>query len=106
MPQTQPHTQPHSEVAMQFRIEEVSPVEKKLAVEIEWPLVAAKLDAAYKELGRDVSLRGFRKGKVPRNILERMFARQVEQEVIKQLVQESLLRAVQQHEIQAVAEPI
>jgi trigger factor len=91
---------------MHFNIEEVSSVEKKLAVEVEWPLVAAKLDAAYKELGRDVSIRGFRKGKVPRNILERMFARRVEEQVVRQLIQESLLRAAHQHSLEPVAEPI
>lgn len=91
---------------MHFSIEEVSPVEKKLAVEVEWPLVAARLDAAYKELGRDVSIRGFRKGKVPRNILESMFAARVEQQVMRQLIQESLLRAAQQHSLEPVADPI
>ena len=34
---------------MQVRIEEISPVEKRVHVEIEWPLVAAKLDEAYRE---------------------------------------------------------
>jgi len=91
---------------MQVKVEEVSAVEKKVAVEIEWPLVAARLDEAYRELGRGVTLRGFRKGKVPRNILERMFSRQVEQEVVQKLLQESFTRAAHDHEIQPVAEPI
>ncbi|MSP61085.1 MAG: trigger factor [Myxococcales bacterium] len=91
---------------MQVKVEDVSPVEKRLAVEIEWPLVAAKLDEAYRELGRGVTLKGFRKGKVPRNILERMFARQVEQEVVQKLLQESFFRAAQQHAIEPVASPI
>src|SRR5262245_52815617 len=91
---------------MQVTIEEISPVEKTVAVAIDWPLVSAKLDEAYRELGRGVTLKGFRKGKVPRNILERMFSRQVEQEVQKKLVQESFVRAAQQHSIALVAEPI
>ena len=91
---------------MQFSVEDVSPVEKKVAVEVEWPIVSAKLDAAYKELGRDVALKGFRKGKVPRNILEKMFARRVEEEVVRQLIQESFVQAAQKHSIQPVAEPI
>ena len=55
---------------------------------------------------RGVALKGFRKGKVPRPMLEKMFGRQVEQEVVKQLVQESFVTAAQQHDIQPVAEPI
>ena len=66
---------------MQVTISEISPVEKKVAVEIEWPYVAAKLDEAYKDLSKGVALKGFRKGKVPRPMLEKMFGRQVEQVV-------------------------
>jgi trigger factor len=91
---------------MQVTVEDVSPVEKKVAVEIPWPYVAQKLDEAYRDLGRGVALKGFRKGKVPRPILERMFGRQVEQEVVKQLVQESFVHAASQHSIQPVAEPV
>jgi trigger factor len=91
---------------MQVNVTELSPVEKKVAVEIPWPYVAQKLDEAYKDLSRGVALKGFRKGKVPRPMLEKMFGRQVEQEVIKQLVQESFITAAQQHQIQPVAEPI
>jgi trigger factor len=91
---------------MQVTISEISPVEKKVAVEIDWPYVAQKLDEAYKDLSRGVALKGFRKGKVPRPMLEKMFGRQVEQEVVKQLVQESFVTAAQQHDLQPVAEPI
>ena len=91
---------------MQVTIEELSPVEKKVAVEIPWPYVAQKLEEAYRDLSRGVALKGFRKGKVPRPILERMYGRQVEQEVVKQLVQESFVQAAHKHSIQPVAEPI
>ena len=91
---------------MQVTVEEISPVEKKVAVQIEWPMVAAKLDEAYRELARGVTLKGFRKGKVPRNILEKMYSRHIEKEVTEKLVQESFMRAAQQHEIALVAEPI
>jgi trigger factor len=91
---------------MEVTVSEISPVEKKVAVEIPWPYVAQKLDEAYKDLSRGVALKGFRKGKVPRPMLEKMFGRQVEQEVIKQLVQESFVTAAHQHDLQPVAEPI
>jgi trigger factor len=91
---------------MQIQVEDVSPVEKKLAVEIPWDRVREKLDHAYKELGRGVQLRGFRKGKVPRSVLERMFGKQVQLEVAKELVQESFLHAAREHKLEPVAEPV
>jgi trigger factor len=90
---------------MQVRIEDVSPVEKKLIVEVPWPAVGAKMDQAYRELGKTVALRGFRKGKVPRNVLERMFGRQVRGEVATQLAREAFVAAATEHKLIPVAEP-
>lgn len=91
---------------MQVTVEDLSPVEKKVAIEVEWPQVARKLDEAYRELGKGVNLRGFRKGKVPRSVLERMFGKQIEQEVKQRLVQESFVSAVQHHSLAPVVDPI
>ncbi len=91
---------------MQVTIENVSEVEKKVAVQIPWPAVAQKLDVAYRKLGRDVALKGFRKGKVPRNILERMYGPQVEAQVTRELVQESFVMAASEHSLEPVAEPV
>jgi len=91
---------------MQITIEDVSPVEKKVAVEIPWEHVKSKLDEAYRELGRGVQIRGFRRGKVPREMLERLYGKQVEQEVVKELVRESMVKATDEHGLKPVAEPV
>jgi trigger factor len=91
---------------MQITIEDISPVEKKLAVEIPWDDVKSKLDEAYRELGRGVQLKGFRKGKVPRQMLERLYGKQVDQEVVKELVRDSMVKAADEHHLKPVAEPV
>ena len=70
---------------MQVRIEEVSPVEKKMFVEIPWETVSQKLGDAYRELGKGVALKGFRKGKVPRPVLEQVYGQRVNAEVAYEL---------------------
>ena len=90
---------------MQVRIEDVSPVEKKMFVEIPWETVSQKLGDAYKELGKGVALKGFRKGKVPRPVLEQVYGQRVHAEVAYELVRESFFRANQEHNLAAVAEP-
>jgi trigger factor len=90
---------------MQVRIEDVSPVEKKMFVEIPWETVSAKLGDAYRELGKGVALKGFRKGKVPRPVLEQVYGQRVNAEVAYELVRESFVRATQEHNLAAVAEP-
>jgi trigger factor len=90
---------------MQVRIEDVSPVEKKMFVEIPWETVSARLGDAYKELGKGVALKGFRKGKVPRPVLEQVYGHRVNAEVAYELVRESFFKANQEHQLAAVAEP-
>ena len=53
---------------MQLTIEDISPVEKRVDFEIPWSDVEPKLDKAYDELRREVRLKGFRPGKVPRQV--------------------------------------
>jgi trigger factor len=90
---------------MQVSIEDVSPVEKKMSVEIPWETVSQKLGNAYRELGKGVALKGFRKGKVPRPVLEQVYGSRVNAEVAYELVRESFFRANQEHNLAAVAEP-
>src|SRR5580698_11308647 len=90
---------------MQVRIEDVSPVEKKMFVEIPWEIVSVKLGNAYRELGKGAALKGFRKGKVPRPVLEQVYGQRVHAEVAYELVRESFFKANQEHSLEAVAEP-
>ncbi|MBS1118092.1 MAG: trigger factor [Deltaproteobacteria bacterium] len=90
---------------MQVRIEDVSPVEKKMFVEVPWTTVSEKLGNAYKELSKGVALKGFRKGKVPRPVLEQVYGPRINAEVAYELVRESFYRANQEHQLAAVAEP-
>jgi trigger factor len=90
---------------MQVRIEDVSPVEKKMFVEIPWETVSQKLGDHYRELGKGVALKGFRKGKVPRPVLEQVYGPRVNAEVAYELVRESFFKANQEHNLAAVAEP-
>ncbi|HTJ46830.1 MAG TPA: trigger factor [Kofleriaceae bacterium] len=90
---------------MQIRVEDVSPVEKKLIVEVPWDTVSAKLGEAYRELGKGVALKGFRKGKAPRAVLEQLYGPRVQLEVASDLVRESFYRGVAEHKLAAVAEP-
>ncbi|HEY2902336.1 MAG TPA: trigger factor family protein, partial [Polyangia bacterium] len=90
---------------MQITIEDISPVEKRVEFELPWTDVAPKLDKAYNELRRDVRLPGFRPGKVPRNLIEKMYKRQVEDEVARDLIETSIGQAITEKQIQPVAPP-
>jgi trigger factor len=90
---------------MKIQVETVSPVEKKVTIEIDPERVAQEMSRAYAGLGRRVKLRGFRQGKAPRKVLERNFRDEVEREVLERLVSQTFGEAVREEEIAAVAPP-
>ena len=68
---------------MKIQVENVSPVERKVSIEVDPDRVAQELERAYVGLGRRVKLRGFRPGKAPRKVLERQFRAEIEGEVLE-----------------------
>ena len=90
---------------MKVQVEELSPIEKKLSIEVENARVAEELTRAYTALSKQVKLPGFRQGKVPRRILEQRYREQVEDEVIQRVVQNAWLEAAREHKVEAVAPP-
>jgi trigger factor len=90
---------------MKVRVEEVSPIERKLSIEVEQSRVTNELDRAYSQLSRQVKIAGFRPGKVPRRILEQRFREQVEDDVIRKMVERAYLEAVREHKVEPVSNP-
>lgn len=90
---------------MQITIEDISPVEKRVDFEVPWPEVAGKLDKAYDKLRREVRLKGFRPGKVPRQVVEKLYRTRVEGDVAREVVELALTQAIQERQIAPIAPP-
>jgi len=85
--------------------EQTGPVVRTLTVEVEPSRVRKAFDRAYRELGRSAQIRGFRRGKVPRSVLEKLYGASVAEEIERMLVAETLPEAVERAEVVPVAEP-
>jgi len=90
---------------MKATVESQDAIFQTIRVEVPWKTVSEELDRAYKELGREVSIKGFRKGKVPRNVLRQRFGRRVEEEVLSRVIADSFEAAIIQHRVRAVSRP-
>jgi trigger factor len=86
-------------------LEELSSVRKRLQIEVPAPEVQAELERAFQLVGRQAQLRGFRPGKAPRHVLERMFGSDVRREVLGRLVERSLHDAIEAHKLSVVGVP-
>jgi trigger factor len=88
-----------------IRIEEISPVKKKISFEIPWEEVKKELDAAYRTVGKKARVKGFRPGKTPRHILETYYRQDAEGEAVSNLVQRSFEEAIEANSLLPVARP-
>jgi trigger factor len=91
---------------MQVNVETVSSVKKILHVEIPPETVTQKLDEAYKELKKTAKVKGFRPGKTPRSVLERLYKKNVLKDVTSMLIQETFPNAMAEHAPNFVGDPI
>ena len=90
---------------MPVSLEALSSVKKVLHIEVPQEEVKRKVDEAYKDLNKKVKLKGFRPGKVPRNVLERLYKNDVAADVSQKLIQESLIDALRETELRMVGAP-
>jgi trigger factor len=91
---------------MNVNVEDISSVKKKVNIEISEDQVTKEVDSFYKDLGKKAKIKGFRPGKVPRNILERNFKDYVKTEVVQKLVQETYPTALSEANLHPVSNPM
>lgn len=88
---------------MQSQVSEIDPVTVELRVEVPWERVQKNLDELLTKLQRNARIKGFRPGKAPKSVVQKLYARDVRAEVVSTLVEQSLIEAVQQHELPVVS---
>lgn len=86
-------------------VEQTGPCARLLKVQIPQEMVREEIDKSYDELRKTVFIRGFRRGHVPRHILERRFSKQVLDGVKQSLVEEKFDEAVEKHGLRLALAP-
>ncbi len=71
---------------LKWQIEDIGSCRKKLIVEVAASEVNRAFEASYSELASAVQMPGFRKGRAPRDLIEKRFAAEVSEEVAVALV--------------------
>jgi trigger factor len=84
---------------------EEGPIARWLEVVVAAERVRRAYDRAYRDLARRVRVRGFRPGKAPRTVLERLYGPSVAEQIERTLVEETLPEALAQAGLEPVAQP-
>jgi len=90
---------------MKVTVEELSPSKRALQVELPPEQVAARMEATLRELSRKAHIPGFRKGKVPPEIIQRRFQSDLQEEVLRELIPDSYRQALTQVDFTPVSQP-
>ncbi len=91
---------------MQVQVEDISPIKKRIRVEVPSDQVSSKIEAAYREVARTARVKGFRPHKVPRPILERYYGERIEGQVATELIESAYPEAVGEAKLDPIGEPI
>lgn len=90
---------------MDIAVENISELTRKLTITLPSEDVSKALDKAYNTLKKEVHIKGFRRGKVPRTVLEKNYRDQVRADVGEKLVQETYFDAVEKEGLDPVVHP-
>ncbi len=91
---------------MPVKIEDKSSIKKVLSFEISKENITKELNIAYNELKKKADVKGFRKGKVPRKVLENRFSKDVHADVAPNIIQKAFNKAVKEHGLNLAGGPI
>ena len=90
---------------MKIDLDELSPVQRKIRVQLPADKVANEFSRAYRQLGRRVRIKGFRVGKAPRSVLQGLYGEEIKGQVRTTLVEDSLGEVIKDRGLQIVSRP-
>lgn len=91
---------------MKVTVEDRSSVKKVMHIEVPEADVTRALDDAYKTLKKTAKVKGFRPGKTPRGVLERLYKKDVHADVVSKLIQDAYVDALRETELKVVGSPV
>ena len=90
---------------MELVVEELESLKRKLDITIPENIVTERIDNAYKELNRQMTMPGFRPGKIPRKVMEKQVPIQSFTNMFQELLQEYYEKALRESGIVPVGAP-
>jgi trigger factor len=89
----------------QISISDKGPAQKEIQIEIPAAKVQEKLDDSLATFASEAQIPGFRKGRVPRRLLERKFGKNIRDETKNQLVAAAYSEAIEENDLRVLGEP-
>ncbi|MBN1441346.1 MAG: trigger factor [Planctomycetes bacterium] len=86
-------------------VEVLGPCKRRIKATVPSSAVQERLDSNYQELAASVQLPGFRRGRVPRRLLEKRYGADINADVKESLLGQSLAEVIEKHELKLFGSP-
>ncbi len=90
---------------MKVIVENKKGLNKDLKIFVDKKTMNSYMDERFEEIKSSINLKGFRPGKVPREILKRQFGKAVFSEVLDKVLKETSSKALEQNKIKPAGQP-
>ena len=90
---------------MKITIENIKGLNKDLRVFIDKETMRSYMDKKYDEIKDTVNLKGFRPGKVPREIIKKQFGKAIFSEVLDKVLKDTSTKAIEENKIKPAGQP-
>ena len=90
---------------MKVTIENKKGLKKDIKVFVDKKTMNTYMDNKYEEIKGTINLKGFRPGKVPREILKRQFGQAIFNEVLDKVLKETSTKALEENKIKPAGQP-
>lgn len=91
---------------MQVSVENLSGIERKLTIEVPADNIESAVKERLRQISKSQKMDGFRKGKVPLQLIQKRYGAQVHQEVLGETIQHSFYQALMQEKINPAGNPV
>ncbi|VAX18083.1 Cell division trigger factor [hydrothermal vent metagenome] len=91
---------------MKVELEDIQSCVKKISVEVPLEKVNEEKSAVYDEMAKEVNIPGFRKGKVPRKMLEKRFGKSALQNAGQRIIESSYKEAIESNNLRPIGDPM
>lgn len=90
---------------MKVEVKDLSSVKKEISVVVPKDIIDEKFDSAYKKIGKNAKIKGFRAGKAPRHLVQRSYKGAVIQDLFQEIINETYYKALTEQKILPVSSP-
>jgi trigger factor len=90
---------------MEVSVEKTSELSRKMTVSVPEDVVQGKVSERLKKLAREVKIDGFRPGKVPQKVVQKMYGARVREEITGDLIQANYVQALQENDLRPAGMP-